>query len=261
GTAVLGAITAVDNTVGMVGIVPEVASVRCVSQWRGGGVHSTSEAIEDVLHDMKPGDVLLLEAQTDFDGYENVPVEIEQAVYHEIEKATALGIVVVEAAGNGGVDLDTIANSGGELIFDRTVRDSGAIFVGAAGSFHPHARLNYSCYGSRVDCYGWGENVATLLTDPTGTATDLYRLDFSGTSSAAAIVAGAALAVQGLAEANLGNRFTPGDLRDILSDPAYGTSSHFPANDRIGVMPDLKKFIDARILNPTPRRIATKLCQ
>ncbi|HUG18196.1 MAG TPA: S8 family peptidase [Planctomycetaceae bacterium] len=261
GTAVLGAIAAVDNAIGMVGIVPHVASVRCVSQWRGGGVHSTSEAIMDVLVAMKPGDVLLLEAQTDFDGYVQVPVEIEPAVYDEIELATALKIVVVEAAGNGGVDLDTIANSSGQLIFDRTVRDSGAIFVGAAGSFHPHARLSFSCYGSCIDCYGWGENVATLLTDHTGTVTEQYRLDFNGTSSASAIVAGAALAVQGLAEANLGQRFSPKELRDILSDPAYGTPSHSPADDRIGVMPNLKKFIDKMILNPTTNRLAARLRQ
>lgn len=261
GTAVLGTIAAVDNEVGNVGIVPHVASIRCVSQWRIGGVYSTSEAIIDAVAVMTPGDVLLLQAQTDFDGYEKVPVEIEQAVYDVIELATVSGIVVVEAAGNGGVDLDTITDSSGKLIFDRTVRDSGAIIVGASGSFPPYSRRRFSCYGSRVDCYAWGESVATLRTDYTGTVTDQYRLDFSGTSSASAIVAGAALAVQGLAEANLGQRFSPKELRDILSDPAYGTPSHIPADDRIGVMPDLRKFIDDRILNPTANPLAAKLCQ
>lgn len=255
GTSVLGEVAARDNTVGCVGITPAVGSVRCVSQWLTGGGYSTSQPILDAVAVMGFGDVLLLEAQTSLWGYVRVPVEIEPAVFDVIRLATALGIVVVEAAGNGGVDLDTVVNPGGEQIFNRAsadFQDSGAIIVGAASSTAPHARLGFSCFGTRIDCYGWGENVDTLSTDSAGTATDLYTSTFNGTSSASPIVTGAALAVQGLAEANLGQRFGPWTLRAILSDSANGTASQDPAADRIGVMPNLRAIIDGDILNLAP---------
>jgi serine protease len=255
GTSVLGEVAARDNTLGCVGITPAVGSVRCVSQWLTGGGYSTSQPILDAIAVMSFGDVLLLEAQTSLWGYVKVPVEIEPAVFDAIRLATALGIVVVEAAGNGGVDLDTVVNPGAQQIFNRAsadFQDSGAIIVGAASSTAPHTRLGFSCFGSRIDCYGWGENVDTLSTDAAGTATNLYTSTFSGTSSASPIVTGAALAVQGLAEANLGQRFPPWTLRAILSDPANGTASQDPAVDRIGVMPNLRAIIDGDILNLAP---------
>jgi hypothetical protein len=204
---------------------------------------------------MNFGDVLLLEAQTSLYGYTMVPVEIEPAVFDVIRLATALGVVVVQAGGNGGVDLDTVVNPGGEQIFNRgsaDFRDSGAIIVGAGSSMAPHTRLGFSCFGSRIDCYGWGENVNTLSTNGTGTSTTDYTTTFNGTSSASPIVTGAALAVQGMAEANLFHRFSPWQLRAILSNPANGTASQNPAVDRIGVMPNLRAIIDGNILNLAP---------
>jgi hypothetical protein len=255
GTGVLGEMAASDNTTGCVGIAPAVASVRCVSQWLTGGGYSTSEPILDAIATMSYGDVLLLEAQTNFWGYLQVPVETEPAVFDVIRLATALGIVVVEAGGNGGVDLDTVVSPAGEQVLNRAsadFRDSGAIIVGAASSAAPHSRLWFSCFGSRIDCYGWGENVDTLSSDATNTATDLYSSTFNGTSSASPIVAGAALVVQGLAEAGPGYRFGPWQLRALLADPANGTASQNPATDRIGVMPNLRAIIDGDLLNLAP---------
>jgi Subtilase family len=255
GTGALGTVAASDNTVGCVGIVPDVASVRCVSQWLTGGAYSTSQPILDAIAVMSFGDVLLLEAQTNLWGYVQVPVEIEPAVFDIIRLATALGIVVVQAAGNGAVDLDTVVNPGGQEIFNRAsadFQDSGAILVGAASSTSPHSRLGVSCFGSRIDCYAWGDGVETLSSDATNTAIDLYTSGFSGTSSATSIVAGVALTVQGLAQANLGYRFGPWQLRAILSDPANGTPSQDPAVDLVGVMPNLRAIIDGNTLNLAP---------
>ena len=97
-----------------------------------------------------------------------------------------------------------------------------------------------SNYGKRIDCFAWGDSVYTA--DSTSEA---YAADFSGTSSAAAIIAGAALSVQGMAQGNSvdGLRIPPGTLRKILSGPATGTSAVAttadPNGDKIGVMPDL----------------------
>jgi hypothetical protein len=57
------------------------------------------------------------------------------------------------------------------------------------------------------------------------------------TSSASAIIAGAAIVVQSIVAASGKRRLSPAQMRDILSN--NGTAS-----DRIGVMPDLKKIID-----------------
>lgn len=255
GTGVLGEIAAVDNALGCVGITPALASIRCVGQHREGGGYSTAQPILDAIAVMQFGDVLLLEAQTNLFGYNLVPVEIEPAVFDVIQLATSLGIVVVEAGGNGGIDLDTVVNPAGQQIFNRAspdFHDSGAIIVGAASATAPHARLGFSCYGSRIDCYGWGESVDTLSSDATNTATDLYTTGFNGTSSASPIVTGAALAVQGLMQAASGGRLAPWQLRMILSDPANGTSSKDPAVDRIGVMPNLRAIIDGMVLNLSP---------
>jgi hypothetical protein len=62
-------------------------------------------------------------------------VVIDQAA---IRAATGRGIHVIEAAGNGGMDLDD-ARYGRR--FDRTFRDSGAIVVGASDSNRDPARF------------------------------------------------------------------------------------------------------------------------
>ncbi|MDX1547282.1 MAG: hypothetical protein R3247_09860, partial [Rhodothermales bacterium] len=70
--------------------------------------------------------------------------------------------------------------------------------------------------------------------------------------AAAAIIAGAALSVQGMAEARLGRRLTPWQLRALLSDPVYGTGSAYGESiDKIGVMPDLRSIARSNVLNLT----------
>jgi subtilase family protein len=175
-----------------------------------------------------------------------------------------LGIIVVESAGNGdlasraGNDLDEFKVNG-KKIFNRhskDFKDSGAIIVGAATSTVPHERIHYSNYGNRIDCYAWGENVATTGGYPrsSGTAINMYTQNFSGTSAAAAIIAGVALSVQSICEANMNLRLSPAQMRILLSNHLYGTpSANGKVIDKIGVMPDLKKIIEQKLnLNLTP---------
>lgn len=256
GTSVLGEICAVDNTLGDVGIAPNVASVDVVS-YNGS---TRPNAIMAAIDNLPFGGVLLLEAQLSATiggtAWVNLPIEALDAEFEAIRLATALGISVVEAAGNGSNDLDTFTDAGGRQIFNRgsaDFRDSGAIMVGAASSTTPHTRMNFSNFGSRIDCYGWGENVDTATSTTTMPfSTTAYTGGFNGTSSASPIVTGAALLVQGIAENGLGFRFSAWQMRALLSDPATGTPSNNPAVDRIGVMPDLQAIINGNAIGLAP---------
>ena len=247
GTAVLGEVIAVDNTLGGMGIAPK-ANTRVVSQWRTTSTYNTAEAILSAISVMSYGDVLLLEAQTSYptaSGY--VPVEVEQAVFDAIQYATSQGIVVIEAGANGSVDLDAFQDTSGKHILNRNssdFRDSGAILVGAASSTSPHQRLWFSNYGSRIDCFAWGENIDTSGDGWTGNATNTYTSSFGGTSGATPIVVGAALLLQSWRIGQSKPRYSPYKLRQLLSDTTLNTQSAVPGTDRIGVMPNLRSIFE-----------------
>lgn len=259
GTSVLGEICAVDNTVGCVGIVPNIASVHVVS------FHGSTRpnAILAAIANLEFGEVLLLEAQVYLNGTSLLgPIEAYDAEYEAIRLATALGIVVIEAGGNGTnngstppLNMDTYTTLGGLAILHRDpanpdFRDSGAIIVTAASSTAPHTRLAYAPHGKRIDCYAWGQGINTLNSDDTG-ATDIYTSGFGGTSGASPIITGAALAVQGRAEELMGTRFSPGQIRVILSDPATGTPPSAAETTQIRVMPNLRNIFDT-VFNSAP---------
>ncbi|WP_082590743.1 S8 family peptidase [Agromyces sp. Soil535] len=245
GTAVLGEVAAVDNTRGGVGIAP-AASTRVVSQFRTSTTYSTAGAIISAADAMSPGDVLLLEAQTTVGGSSYLPVEVEPAVFDAIRDAVDAGIVVVEAGGNGGNDLDDWTDADGKHVLrvdDVDYRDSGAIMVGAATSAAPHSRLGFSNHGSRIDCYGWGQNIDTTGDGWTGTTTTAYTTSFGGTSGATPIVTGAAVLLQSWRRAHAGNVMDPWTVRSWLRS-GVNTPSADPGVDRIGVMPNLKAIFE-----------------
>jgi serine protease len=264
GTGVLGVVLMDDN-----GIASK-ANGRVVSQIPSVGppVPNVMEAILTAIATMEFGDVLLLEAQVQYPKSLGpyMAVEVNQSTYEAIRLATALGVVVVEAAGDGGISLDDVTDTGtsiGVNIFNREVRDSGAIIVGAANYQVPHQRTTGytgddeggSCYGSRVDLYAWGNNVYSTAPPP-----DNFNTKLTDTSSAAAIIAGAALVLQSLAGEMYstmppGYRFSPREVRYLLAQG--GTKSVILAphgteiSNLIGVMPDLRTVID-QYLNLAP---------
>ncbi|KAI9778132.1 MAG: hypothetical protein M1839_008341 [Geoglossum umbratile] len=252
GTAALGVIMMARNGIGGGGIAPN-CNGRVISLYRN--TYEVASTIAAAVAVMQFGDVLLLEAQGSkvIDSEDHFrPLEITLDVYEAIRLATALGIVVIEPAGNGNYNLEDYTDCHGKKIFDSAspdFRDSGAIMVGAASSTEPHSRMNGSNYGSRVDLYGWGQNIDTTYTDAIGTDNKGYTTSFDGTSGASAIVAGAAIVVQGIAQASLTYRFSPLELRKILGDT--GTRSKDKA-DRIGKMPNLRAIIDGDFLRLSP---------
>lgn len=251
GTAVLGQVAAVDNMLGCIGIAPDVVA-NVIGDIRTSGF-SHAQAILDAVTRLRFGDVILSELEVGEGARRGLPIEIQRAEFDAIRLATALGIVCIEPAGNGANDLDTYSHPTRGQFLNRslpTFRDSGAIMVGAASSAAPHRRLGFSSHGNRVDCYGWGENVTTLSADDAGSR-NLYTNFFNGTSSASPIIAGAAVLLQNIAERRLRYRFSPKQLRAILSNPDYGTPSAMPATDRIGVLPNLDLIV-GRVMNLAP---------
>ncbi|MGW5956143.1 putative mucin/carbohydrate-binding domain-containing protein [Bacillus mycoides] len=254
GTSVLGIVSSEDNQIGNIGIAPK-ANVKVISQIRDNGIYNTADAILSAVHNLQAGDILLLEAQASYDGYGDkyLPVEVHPDIFDAIRVGTDKGIIIIEAGANGSNDLDNFKDRNGKKILTRNspdFKDSGAIMVGAGSSTVPHKRLWFSNYGSRLDVYGWGENVDTTSANPSQNTTNLYTSTFSGTSSASPIIAGAATSIQGIAKEHRGSPYTPAELRNILSNPNTGTKSQDPWNDRIGVLPDLKSILDNLGFNP-----------
>jgi microbial collagenase len=255
GTAVLGVVMMNDEQNRGIGVTPKVKG-HIISAWRSNGKLDVSDAIFTSLDYLAYGDIILLTIHR-YQTLENrraLPIEFHDGVLAAIRMATDAGITVIESAGNGdpysrnGIHLDNF-DCDGIQVFNRSAKnfeDSGAIMVGAATASVPHSRMRYSNYGNRVDCYAWGERVVTTGCYPNSSdSLDTVTQKFCGTSSAAAIVCGAAIAVQSICEENFGFRLSPCELRNILSNESYGTpSANGKAIDGIGVMPDLKKIVD-----------------
>lgn len=241
GTNVLGVVCARDiQGSTMHGIVPKLAAdcVHVVSTYDGGATENIASAINFATDNLSFGDVMLIERQVSGKNTADWAPEYAGTVFQAIRLATALGITVVEPAGNGNSDLGK-------------TEDSGAIIVAAATMSVANQQTQYtkrsdSNYGARVNCFAWGEGVSPLSTQ-----TSTQTTCFTGTSAAAAIVAGAALSAQGAYVKKYSRRLNPRQLRWLLSDPSTSGYGFDPNTDNtrsqsglpIGVMPNLKAII------------------
>jgi len=241
GTAVLGVVASQSNGYGVTGIAHEawVGSQGIASQSMASAIHHAARAVGRggvVLVELQaPGPRAMKKCACNQSQCNYVPLEYWRANFDAIAQATAHGVHVVEAAGNGGVDLDDPVYRGA---FDRSVRDSGAILVGASASTD-HAPTCWTNHGSRVDVHSWGEKVVTLgYGDLSGASENRnYTATFSGTSSAAPIVAGAVASLQGAARAAGKGPIRPRVLRELLR--ATGTPQ-VPGPKHIGPQPNLR---------------------
>lgn len=274
GTAVMGVLVALDNGVGVTGIVPNAAA-GMVSRFRRTGFGQIVNIADSVLtaaFQLSEGDVILVEAQSSGprndldctcetgDGTEHsqcglVPVEYANDVYDAVVAASAAGLIVVEAGANGEADLDHARYRGR---FDRHQRDSGALIV-AGGRSSSRSRRCSSDHGDRIDLHAWGENVVTAGygtadetcdDNPTCLGPSQVRVNgddtnqwyttfFNGTSAASPIVAGAVVAVQGVQFANNNPPLNWLEMRQLLSS----TGTQPDPGHSIGPLPNLEAAI------------------
>lgn len=253
GLAVLGVLCAQRNGYGFTGVAPGASVGVCT--WLT--VSAYAGAVERAATQLRRGDILVVEVHvpgptsTVDDVLQNrqtgfVPMEHVPAAFDAIERATARGVVVVAAAGNGSQDLDAPMYEGR---YDRARRDSGAIMVGA-GTAGGRAPEWFTNYGARVDVHGWGDSVATLgygdVTVP-GAERDTrqwYTARFGGTSSATPIVAGAAALIQGLVMRAGREPLGAAEMRRRLRET--GTAQASDAR-QIGPLPNVRAALDGLI--------------
>jgi hypothetical protein len=274
GTAVAGEISGDVNTVGITGIAAD-ANIRAISIFGSTGSAGAIRMAAGMLH---AGDIILIElhrpgprfnyqGRQDQMGY--IAVEWWPDDYDAIRYATGLGVIIVEAGGNGAQNLDDpIYNNPGPGFpaswrnpFNRNNRDSGAIIVGAGapppgthGANHgpDRSRLDFSNYGSCVDAQGWGREVTTTGYGDLqgGQNEDVWYTDrFSGTSSASPIIVGALACAQGVLRARGSTIYTPATARQALrtkGSPQQDAPGR-PSTQRIGMRPDLRKMVGISI--------------
>jgi serine protease len=242
GLAVAGELVGDPDAFGVTGLSPDARFLTATNYPATG--YSVAAAIVRGMPSLQAGDVMLLEAQASTP-LGLGPTEWVQADFDAIQNAVRAGIVVVEAAGNGGVNLDDPRLNG---LFDVSVRDSGAIIVGASEG-NTLVRASFSCYGARIDANGWGRNVASTgyggLFSANGDRRQTYTATFNGTSSASPIVTGAAVALRGAARAQWdaarAAALDGAAIRALLR--AHGTAMN--PNQGIGRRPDLDLLLRA----------------
>jgi serine protease len=288
GTKTLGVVLGRANQAGIIGVAPGAILRGVTSRALGPDQRwELAAAIVTAAAKMQPGDVLLIEVETVASAVyteyvlkgtpdptlpdallEGFPVEIVDHWFDAIRLSTALGVVVVEPAGNGtyGNEARNLNDLGKHwevppdwlrpsLSRNDARLDSGAILVSgchsAAVQTTPpaHRRIKWLNHGSRVDCYAWGENVHTsaYFGRPAGGGAEGFGTDrygwYGGTSAASAIIAGAAILVQQMYRKTCGQSLSPTALRALLSAQSTGTPILEHASDvEVGVMPDLGKI-------------------
>ena len=252
GTAIVGMMGADSNDYGVTGIAHK-AQINTVSI----GTVGIAAAIDYAGDWLNPGDVITIPLNTpgprydftfqgDQAGY--VAEEYFDDTFDATQIASAKGIIVVTAAGNGQEDLDDPIY---EDRFNIEYRNSRAIFAGAgappSGNWGTdRSRISSSNYGSRLNLQGWGKEVVTTgygpLFNPDNDYQQQYTDIFGGTSAATGLVGGVVASLESAYIEAYGEPMEVEDLVYLLD--LSGTLQPNP-NEKIGPRPDLGLALQA----------------
>lgn len=225
GTAVLGEVVGQRNGYGVNGFAFGIDGYGVVAvtvaEWP-----TVPHYFQEAVDHLAAGDVWLIELQMYPPGRQATPMEYLQVNYDVIWTGVwARDVICIEAGANGSQNLDDPSWGG---IFNRSIRDSGAIMV-AAGTPSGLVAESFTNYGSRMDVHAWGSSIVTTGYGDLyngGTLQTRYTGSFNGTSGASPMVAGSALCLEGIARAAFGSPLTPVQIRSALRDtgtPQQGT--------------------------------------
>lgn len=229
---------------GAVGCAPATAQVVLAPQ----GAPATGVPLRDRTHAailaaadaLSPFDVLLVEAQT----RAYLPVDRWRTVRELVRTVTAGNVIVVEAAGTWDSSDGAPSAPPRDLDAMPWSRDETDAIIVSAMEPWTRSWMLQCPYGTRVDCHSWGRAVLTSdRMDATGSPA--VQQNFDGSSAAAAIVAGLALQITGIARKHgVTETVTPTKLRALLRRPDLGSPSCDALARPIGPMPDLAKLLE-----------------
>lgn len=216
GTGVVGIMGGLGNDHGITGIAYG-SDIYALNYTGEDLVYLTDGTGDSTAEEIPPGSVVAIElgvrgALSNLDDMSQrggLPMEAMPSSFDAIRQATAAGITVVGAAGNGSIDIgrpDAYFSSQVNI----SENDSSSIIVGGSyGTGRDHRRPPELNCGDRVDVFAWGSGVATTgypyegnlfgwttipggANPPNDNPNRHFINNFGGTSAAAAMVAGAA---------------------------------------------------------------------
>ncbi|SFU53129.1 Subtilase family protein [Pustulibacterium marinum] len=200
GTAVASIIAAQDNGFGMMGITPSLSNMQIFSPSSNGG--KLGALIYAIITSHDNSLILISDQFSGFNGQPNMPYEVAEDLRDAIKLAIARDIIIIQSAGDGGLNLDEFEDYLGRRIFDIQSADydkSNSIMVAASkydSIAKQHTKADFTNYGTCVSGFAQGEDVLVGTRDATS-ALPYYGLK-SGTALSAAIVAGSILSFKGM---------------------------------------------------------------
>lgn len=237
GTASAGCIAAVKNGSGVTGIAH-----GCRFYF-----YDTGD-LDLIIRDAQPGDIVSLDIQFKVNG-EYIPVTGSKSWWDKINVLVKNDVVVILAAGNGGLDLSMST----QVFTD--YGDNGSMLVGAC-YHHTGGRVYFSNYNHSTSLINsWGDwsvtttGYSSLQKLPGNERT--YTKDFAGTSSATPLCSGALALIQSYAKRHYGVFLNAFEMRELIINSGYSEGKE----GGIGYRPDVlaaTQYLDDMMANKNP---------
>jgi hypothetical protein len=179
-------------------------------------------ALTSTLNKINIGDIVLLELQVDLKGgASKLPVEIDPAMNAVIQFGVHDGFIVIEAAGNGGHNLNILNYTSALINISSKSSRKDALMIGALNQanfpfLNRGLRVDYSCFGQSVN-------------------TSTPNASFDSTSLASAIVTGLVANFQSMSMATISRRLNITEIKTLLENiPTVPTNFNtFLSNNHI----------------------------